>query len=224
VAQGKNVADVSKEHGVQHLIWSSLPNVTELSKGVLSGVHHYDAKAEVEAYIRAINLPATFYMAGLFMTNIPGGMMRLDPTSKTWVFALPIPESSPMPLLDNEEDTGKFVKAILIHRDTLLGKRIFAAAEYLTIKEIIEQFKEVKPEAGKGARFKQLSHEEYKGALSGMGMPEIGAEDLLQNMRLMPEFGYFGGEGLEESQKILDEPLTTWKEYVAKSKVWADLK
>jgi NmrA-like family len=29
VRQGKNVADMSKEAGVQHLIWSSLPNITE---------------------------------------------------------------------------------------------------------------------------------------------------------------------------------------------------
>lgn len=29
IAQGKNIANVSKEEGVQHLVWSSLPNVTK---------------------------------------------------------------------------------------------------------------------------------------------------------------------------------------------------
>lgn len=31
--QGKNIADVSKESGVQHLIWSSLMNVTKRESG-----------------------------------------------------------------------------------------------------------------------------------------------------------------------------------------------
>lgn len=29
IAQGKNIADVSKEEGVQHLVWSSLLNITK---------------------------------------------------------------------------------------------------------------------------------------------------------------------------------------------------
>lgn len=29
VAQGKNIANAAKQSGVQHLIWSSLPNITK---------------------------------------------------------------------------------------------------------------------------------------------------------------------------------------------------
>jgi len=29
IQQGKNIADVAKEFNVQHLIWSSLPNVSK---------------------------------------------------------------------------------------------------------------------------------------------------------------------------------------------------
>ncbi|KAK9430219.1 hypothetical protein V1505DRAFT_119947, partial [Lipomyces doorenjongii] len=64
----------------------------------------------------------------------------------------------------------------------------------------------------------------FKGILASTGASDAVQEEMLQNMRLMPEFGYFGNESLRESQSILDEPLTTWKEFVAKTPVWADLK
>ena len=52
VAQGKNIADASVAAGATLIIWSSLPNVTEMTGGKLSNVHHFDSKAKVEAYIR----------------------------------------------------------------------------------------------------------------------------------------------------------------------------
>ncbi|KAJ2997917.1 hypothetical protein NUW58_g495 [Xylaria curta] len=59
--QGRNIADAAKETGVKHLIWSSLLDITKLSNGKLSRVYHFDSKAHVEEYVRALGIPATFF-------------------------------------------------------------------------------------------------------------------------------------------------------------------
>jgi len=219
--QGKNIADLCKESGVQHLIWSSLLNVTKLSGGKLPHVAHFDAKAEVEDYIRSIGIPATFFLPGFYMSNIPG--QSLNNKQGAYNFALPVPTDSPIPLFDTEDDTGKFIKGILLHREQTLGKQILGATEYYTPEQIIADFQALKPKDGQGGKAIQMPEEMFKGILGSMGMPEPGQQELLENMLLMPQFGYYGGADLKPSRAILDEPLTTWKEYVAKSPVFAEV-
>jgi uncharacterized protein YbjT (DUF2867 family) len=222
--QGFAIADAAKEVGVQHLIWSSLLNVTELSKGVLSKVAHFDAKADIEVYIKKIGVPATFFMPGFYMSNLPGQSLLQMPGDTKWKLAMPIPASSPVPLIAAAEDTGKFVKGILLNREKVLGKRIYGATNYYTLEKILEEFKEQYPIASEGAEHVELPHEVYKGILGSMGMNADIQEELLQNMRLLNEFGYYGGDSLDESHSILVDKLTTWKEFMAKSPVFAELK
>lgn len=42
----------------------------------------------------------------------------------------------------------------------------------------------------------------WKAQLVSYGLTEHLAEEMYENMRLMAEFGYFGGAPLEESQKV----------------------
>ena len=169
---------------------------------MLSKVYHFDAKAEVEEYIKSINVPATFFLAGFYMSNIPGQMMRQDPETHTWSLALPIPTSSPLPLFATETDTGKFVKAILLKREKTLGKRIYGAAAYYTCDEVVTTFKEVFPEAGKGAKAIEIPHDAFKKGMAATGAPDFVQEEMLQNMRMMPEYGYYGGAKLDESHSV----------------------
>ena len=60
----------------------------------------------------------------------------------------------------------------------------------------------MKPEAGKGAQAVEIGHDVFKAGLGKAGVGEAVQEELLQNFRLLSEFGYFGGEGLEESHKV----------------------
>ncbi|TRM61225.1 hypothetical protein BD626DRAFT_631771 [Schizophyllum amplum] len=223
VKQGKNVADVSKEEGVQHLIWSSLLSVNKHTSGKLSKVYHFDGKAEVEEYIRALGIPATFFLAGAYMSDYPGSLLRQMPDGK-WGLALPVPADAQFPLIDIEHDTGKFVKAILLKREEVLGRQIYASAAYYTPQQMVDHLKKLYPEAGEGAAYHELPHDAFKGILAKQGMPEVVQEELLQNLIFIAEYGYYGGESLDESIAIVDEPLTSWEQYLQNHPICADLK
>jgi len=113
-----------------------------------------------------------------------------------------MPSTTRLPLFAAEFDTGKFVKAILSNRDTMLGKRVFAATAYTTPTEIVEMFKECFSLAGKNAEFVEMKKEEFEGLLSMYGIPEVGRQDLGEMMELFGSFGYFGGENLENSLAV----------------------
>lgn len=104
ITQGKNVADVAKDVGVQHLIFSSLWNVIKTTNGRLTDVPHFDGKAEVEQYIRDSGVPATFYLAGYFMSNLEMALQPSQDGALTW--ALPIGKDAKFPLIDIKADTG----------------------------------------------------------------------------------------------------------------------
>lgn len=139
------------------------------------------------------------------MSNISGGMLGPDPSSKEYVFTLPAPATTPIPLFDAADDTGKFVKAILTHKDETLGKRVLAATDYYTATEIVDIFREVKTEAGKGARFQQIGEQAYKDAL--VGFPDRAKEEMYQNMAFMNDWGYYGKADLGWSHSVF--PLSS---------------
>lgn len=104
VNQGKAVTDACKQAGVKHLIFSSLRNVTEISNGRLPNVTHFDGKAEVESYIRASGVPATFVLPGLFMSNFFQFFNKQD---DTYTLAWPVNlDKAQVPLFDAASDTG----------------------------------------------------------------------------------------------------------------------
>ena len=64
------MAHAAVAEGVDLLIWSSLPNVTKMTEGKLTGVKPFDSKAEVETYIRGLPIKSAFYMPAFYMQNM----------------------------------------------------------------------------------------------------------------------------------------------------------
>ncbi|QYT03421.1 NmrA domain-containing protein [Trichoderma simmonsii] len=221
--QGRTIVDAAKDARVQHFIYSSLIDVAKATNGKLANVYHFDSKAAVEQYARDAGIPATFFQPGFFMSNIPGQLLAQESPEKPWTLALPTPETAPFPMFDAEADTGKFVKAIILKRDEVLGKRVLGATAYQTPAEILADFKSAFPNAGKDAKFFSLPHEMFTATLKGQGMPDFAAEELLQNFRLMDEGGYYAGEKLDWSLSILEDKPTTWLEHLKAAKPFQGL-
>jgi NmrA-like family len=73
VQEGKAMADVAKESGIKHYIWSTLPEYKEYSKGKYKSVHHFDGKYEVEQYVRTLGFEIASYVApSCYLQNFMG--------------------------------------------------------------------------------------------------------------------------------------------------------
>jgi|TARA_R110002003_G_scaffold351_12_gene18980 hypothetical protein len=104
---------------------------------------------------------------------------------------------------------GKFVKAIIKNRSSVIGARILGAEGYYTPTQVLNTLAEV---AGKKTAFVQLDENTYKSYL-----PEFMAQEMLENHLFIESPGYYNGEGLEKSHAILDEKLVPLKEFLEKS-------
>ncbi|GLA07351.1 hypothetical protein AnigIFM60653_008582 [Aspergillus niger] len=213
LVHGKNVADVAKELDVQHLIYSSLLNVTETTAGRLKNVHHFDHKAQVEQYIRSLGVPATFVLPGYFMTNYTAvGLLRKGENG-VWTVAYPVGKEAKFPLIDIAADMGKYVAASLKNRSETLGAQILVAEDYYTPTRILEDFEQV---TGQKTQFVQVDSETYKSFIPGpMGL------EMLENHLFIGNPGYFNGRSLNESKDLVAKAgykPTSWKEFLQQNK------
>lgn len=212
IAQGKAVADAARAAGVKHIIFSSLINVREASGGRLSHVAHFDAKAEIEAYIRRTGVPATFVQPGVFMSGLFQLIRKQGDGSLLWAMPAGVKaDEAQLPLLDAAADTGMFVKAAIRHFPTNDGRRILAAADYYTPARIVSELEDV---TGKKVAYMEAPHDVFKSFL-----PPPAAQELLENMLLLQEPGYYAGAHLKPSLELLgaDKP-TTWKVFAQENK------
>ena len=162
------------------------------SKGKVTSVHHFDSKAEVEEYIRGLNIPAAFVMAGWYMENQPKALFQLDSETNKYIFSLPCPPDTLLPVLDCSTDFGKFVTPILLEADRLCHERVLAATEYLSLEELVSIYNENKAKSWREAIYR------VKGATS------LGSQlhDPRPDGGLFLATGYFGGASLEPSLAV----------------------
>ncbi|KAF3937917.1 hypothetical protein ABW19_dt0209828 [Dactylella cylindrospora] len=221
VNQGKRIADACKEHGVQQLIWSNLPNVTKLSEGKYPNVHHFDGKAEIGDYIASIGVPHVNVVPGVFMQNLKGSIRANDQGGYT--FAMPLPASVKYPWFNPAKDTGNFVAGALLKPEIFKSATpvsISEASLFISGQEVSEVFEKV---SGKKTTYFQLDDNVFK---SFMSTPEVGQE-MLENMLIISDYGYYGPtveasiEGLEESIKNYTvEAPQGLEEFMLENKWW----
>ncbi|KAH8699026.1 hypothetical protein BGW36DRAFT_294740 [Talaromyces proteolyticus] len=211
IAQGKAVADACVAAGVPQIIWSTLPNTTLMSKGEVRGAEHFDSKAEVEEYIRTLDIKSTFFMAGWLMQNNLGRSKPqfVSPGKYTWWWINLDPDTR-IPLMDMR-DVGKFISPALLDPELYDKKRLTCATRYYTLQEIADTWTKV---TGKNVRLTQSAPSAWPVAL----------QKRLQEMRgLYSVYAYFGPTGptdLDWTLEQVTEKPTSWEQFVQDHEPW----
>lgn len=68
VAQGKSMADASKQAGIALHVWSTLESVIDRTNGEIT-CKHFDDKEVVSAHIRELGISAVFLFLGAFLES-----------------------------------------------------------------------------------------------------------------------------------------------------------
>jgi hypothetical protein len=112
VAVGKLLADAAKKAGIQHYIYSSMPDHSVFGKN-WRALPLWAPKFTVEQYIRQIGLPATFVYCGIYHNNFTGldfPLFRIQHQSDgSFIWQAPFHPDQKLPWLDSEHDIGPAV-------------------------------------------------------------------------------------------------------------------
>ncbi|CAL3973188.1 unnamed protein product [Diplocarpon coronariae] len=149
VALGKALADAAVTAGIEHYIYSSMPNHS-LHNPSWPSLPLWSSKATIEAYIRSLPLlaPRTTYLyTGIYNNNFtslpyPLFCMKWVEASAGFEWTAPFHPDVPLPWLDAEHDVGPAV--IQVFKDGISrwgnGERVALAYEMLSPVEACAAF------------------------------------------------------------------------------------
>ncbi|AGB36676.1 NmrA/HSCARG family protein [Natronococcus occultus] len=134
VKQGKNLADVSSEAGVEHFVLSGVG-----SHWADTGVPHFDSAQEIDQYAQDLELPITVLGPVFFFQNFEA---FAEDVVEDGQIALPLEEGVALQMVDTG-DVGRAAATVLANPEAFLGERIELAGDELTLSEAADVLADV---------------------------------------------------------------------------------
>jgi len=200
---GKQIAEIAKECGVSHFIWSTLPNVEKITGGKYL-VPHFTHKARVNRHIKRLGFDCyTFLMAPFYYQNF-GTFFAPRKEGNKLVWTIPMAETAYITAFD-VKDIGPVTLTVLLNRTAFHRKKIPLAAEHMHPQDyIIKMALLYKTQA----KIALVRPEEYE----RMGFPN--AQELAEMCKYFEEYTYFGGMYDICEGKRIYPALKSWVQYL----------
>jgi uncharacterized protein YbjT (DUF2867 family) len=162
--QALAAVNAAKDAGVQHFIWSTLPNVETISRGKLD-VPHFTHKAEVDRVVEEAGFAHhTFVVAPFFYQNLLGAMAPQKQADGTTGWAVPLdPEKRVIHMGDITELGAVVVGAFTQPELAGNGEHLPLVGDFLSFNEIIAALNR----QGHKFSFKQVPKELFAGWFPG---------------------------------------------------------
>jgi uncharacterized protein YbjT (DUF2867 family) len=139
VTQATAAVRAAKEAGVQHFIWSTLPDVETISRGKLH-VPHFTGKAKVDRIVREAGFAHhTFVIAPFFYQNLVGLMAPQKQEDGTLGWAIPIDPAVRGIHMGDIRELGDIVAGAFAHPDQAgNGQYLPLVGDFMSFNEIVE--------------------------------------------------------------------------------------
>jgi uncharacterized protein YbjT (DUF2867 family) len=147
--QGRLLADVAKDAGVQHFVYSSVGGAERKS-----GLAHFESKFQIEEHIRQLGLPATILRPVYFMDNLTSPWSA----PRDGVLAVGLHANTQLQMIATD-DIGGFAALAFAYPEEFIGKAIELAGDALTMPEVANTFTRVK---GQPVQFVELPIEQVR--------------------------------------------------------------
>lgn len=129
---GKNLIDSVKEKNIQHFVFHTLKDYTNLSHGKFP-VAHCDSKAKLQEYAVELGVPATFVQIAFYYENfLTTFRLELDGAGQ---YFFGFPQGHTKLAMASVEDTGAIVTAIFNNKTKFLGRTVGIVGEDKDPKE-----------------------------------------------------------------------------------------
>lgn len=151
--QGKTLADVAKNRGVRHFVYSSVGSANRNTK-----IPHFESKWQVERHIGSLKIPATIFRPVWFMDNFL--MPQYQDSILKGTLSMPLKPNKTLQMIA-VDNIGGFVAKAFDDPDEFIGQAIDIAGDELTIPQVAEKLSEV---IGRGVKFIEMPMQEMRKA------------------------------------------------------------
>jgi len=134
VQQGKNLAAVASEEGVEQFVFSGVGGHERDA-----GVPHFDSAWEIDQHARELDLPLTVLQPVFFFQNFEA---FAEDIVEDGTLALPLEEGVSLQMID-VDDLGHAAAVALADPETFVGERYELAGDERTLSEAAEAFSTV---------------------------------------------------------------------------------
>ncbi|GHG77667.1 nucleotide-diphosphate-sugar epimerase [Alishewanella longhuensis] len=209
ITQAKNAIAAAKAAGVEHFIWSTLPNVNTISSGRYD-VPHFSNKAVVDQLVTAAGFKHhSFVVATFFYQNLLNNLAPTTQSDGAAGWALPIARASKSIHMADINDLGAAVAGAFANPAMAgQGQYLPVVGELLSFDDIITEL----AHQGKHYSYQEVPAEVFAGFFPG-------AAELAQMFGYFQEYTYLGTKigkaDIELEQQIAGRTPTRFAAWAA---------
>jgi uncharacterized protein YbjT (DUF2867 family) len=181
IRQGRTAADVARDSGVRHLVYSSVSDADRQT-----GIPHFDSKYEIEQHIQGLGIPYTIIAPAYFMENLDLRSVREGR------FGMPMPATRQLQQTALADIAG-FAALVLERGEPFFGKRINIASDELSGREMAAILTDV---AGRSVEYAEVPLDRVMAQSEDLGLmfewfDRVGySADIAALRREYPEVGW----------------------------------